>query len=212
MTCTLWSTAGCLTQGWQITYDAAQPDLRTSGWNDVAHGVSCHRRDKTLLLRSEDAPAHELAVLNPRAESTSQLGSCIDLCKDINYGNCINNICNPDYFCQRTLLRDNGLSSVRFYGDMSCDLFDNDSCIPSTHEQATLWEATPDLRTVGWNDRVKGIKCHRRDKTLTLRAEDLVLRDVVSFASRDIEETELGTCIDLCVDTNYHSCSTNICK
>jgi hypothetical protein len=107
MTCILFSDAACNPHAVSTTISRSVPDLSIIGWNDAAHGIMCHRRDSAV--RSSGLAVRETLTLNARNATTTdisttiELGSCVDLCMDANYEDCMPNICKSSTQIQALL-------------------------------------------------------------------------------------------------------------
>jgi hypothetical protein len=113
-----------------------------------------------LIHFATTAPVLEVTTLLANktgnvSTASTQLDGAIDICLAPQYEACISNFIFHDWACYPWEYPI--LGSIRFYGDMFCELYAYPECLGAPY---TVFEATPDTSIV---NVFKSFSCHRDD-------------------------------------------------
>jgi hypothetical protein len=104
------------------------------------------------VLRDDASPTNETGKLSM---AFTQLDGAIDICLAPQYEACISNFIFHDWACYPWEYPI--LGSIRFYGDMFCELYAYPECLGAPY---TVFQATPDTSVI---NVFRSFSCHRND-------------------------------------------------
>ncbi|KAF2426319.1 hypothetical protein EJ08DRAFT_700069 [Tothia fuscella] len=191
----------------------------------------------SLSMKRREISARDVALTERQLH-----GLRIDLCHGSAYTNCISDV--PLRGAKCYALNEmwdgaNGLSSIKFEGEMSCDLYSTpDSTCTVTEEQIRVYHAEPDLGAYGWNKKAHAIQCCRWFKSdrrevaglnngmTNLAKTQAVTREADSAdvntigwaipvappsnsTDPELAKRWLGGAMDMCHDSDHRNCFRN---
>jgi hypothetical protein len=114
----------------------------------------------SLVLFASATPILEGSSLSTNgtgevSTASTQLDGAIDICLASQYQACISNFIFQDWACYPWEYPI--LGSIRFYGDMFCELYAYPECLGAPY---TVFQATPDTSVI---NVLKSFSCHRND-------------------------------------------------
>jgi hypothetical protein len=115
---------------------------------------------------------------------STNLGVALDLCRQNDYQLCLLNFGADDEACYDlgdwTAFQEDGLSSIRFFGNTNCELYLSKDCsmVPSRDgtDAVHITQANPNLGSIGWDNAAKSFRCHRDSKKRDVPARDISVR------------------------------------
>jgi hypothetical protein len=154
--CWVYDEADC--QGDSRSLPVNQPNMAGSAFDDMTKSFFCHRENKKIV-REIEAVASDSSNTKLVTKDTGLLGTCIDLCLDINFVNCWTICTDADVVTNTgSAFADNGVSSVNFQGSTHCWLYEEPNAIGRS---VYLGHAVSDMRDLNFNDMTRSFVCDR---------------------------------------------------
>jgi hypothetical protein len=111
-------------------------------------------------------PIHD--IINAGTDQSHFANACIDICNDINYGDCVTGLCAAPAACIELNQGFIGLSSLRLDKGVGCTLYEAQDCwhsvVPDGTNSRDIFESVANFNDIGFNDVTQSLLCFGQGK------------------------------------------------